>query len=433
MRLASVRALPRRTTRRRPPHAEPRERVPARARVAYFSPLPPERTGISEYSALLLSALRERLDVQVVPRGSTAPRGADVCLYHIGNNPDAHSWIVEALRARPGVVVLHDFVLHHLVAGMTLGRGDRDGYLDAMQHEAGVPGRLLAHGVVDGLVPPLWEAQPEAFPLVGEVLELAARPGGGLIVHSQYVERLARQWGYDGQLWSIPHPAWPQPRVDPVRVDGSPVIGCFGHLTAQKRIPQLVSAFARLRRRHPNARLLLVGSAAPGFELETSLAADLEGVIREDYVEEEQLWALMSACDVLVTLRTPTMGETSGSAIRGLVAGRPLVVSDVGWFSELPDEVALKVPADETEVGLLSAALELLAASPEARAAMATAARAYVRREHGLDRVAAAYATALEQATAGESLPELALAGLARRAAAVAAELAPTTEAAVAG
>ena len=58
----------------------------------------------------------------------------------------------------------------------------------------------------------------------------------------------------------------------------------------------------------------------------------------------------MAACDVLVNLRYPTMGETSGSVIRALSLGKPLVVSDVGWFRELPDDVVLKVPVDEYEV-----------------------------------------------------------------------------------
>ncbi|MCS7008018.1 MAG: hypothetical protein NZL88_10745, partial [Gaiellaceae bacterium] len=118
-------------------------------RVAYFSPMPPERTGIADYSALLVPALRERIDVVVVRRGRTrAPRRVDVCLYHIGNNPDAHAWIVDALRRRPGVVCLHDFVLHHLAAGLTIGRRDGHGYLDLMEREHGVLGRLLAHGVL---------------------------------------------------------------------------------------------------------------------------------------------------------------------------------------------------------------------------------------------------------------------------------------------
>ena len=113
-------------------------------RIAYYSPLPPERSGIADYSALLLPALQERLEVVVVGRKTRRPRAVDLRLYHVGNNAEAHGWIVDELRQRPGVVVLHDFVLHHLVAGLTLGRGNRSGYLDAMQAEAGLVGRSLA-------------------------------------------------------------------------------------------------------------------------------------------------------------------------------------------------------------------------------------------------------------------------------------------------
>src|SRR6266480_1700018 len=182
-------------------------------RVAYYSPLPPERSGIADYSALLLPALARKVDVRVARRRRLRPSRVDISLYHVGNHPDAHGWIVEALRKRPGVVVLHEFVLHHLVAGLTLGRRDGEGYLGAMQREAGVPGRLLAHGVLDGVVPPLWEVRPEDFPLAGEVLEHAAKPGGGLIAHSRYVAERAFASGYEGRLWRIPHPAWPDPGV----------------------------------------------------------------------------------------------------------------------------------------------------------------------------------------------------------------------------
>jgi glycosyltransferase involved in cell wall biosynthesis len=384
-------------------------------RVAYFSPFPPERTGISEYSELLVPALERRVDLEVVPRGRAAPANADVCLYHVGNNPDAHGWIVEALRKRPGVVVLHDFVLHHLVAGLTLGRRDGPGYLGAMQKDAGVVGRLLAHGVLDGVIPPLWEVRPEDFPLAGEVLEHAAKTG--LIVHSRYVLERSLAAGYDGPIWRVPHPAWPDPEVEPAAVDGSPVIGCFGNLNASKRVPQLLEAFARVRASHPRARLLLVGAVAPGFDLDSRIEGlSLEGVRREDYVDEARLWSLLAACDVCVALRAPTMGETSGTAIRALVVGRPLVVSDLGWFAELPDDVALKVPVDDREVEILTAALDLLAADPKAREAMSSAAREYVRREHDLDRVADRYVATLEEAVGGPAVREAVLEEVARAA-----------------
>jgi hypothetical protein len=98
-----------------------------------------------------------------------------------------------------------------------------------------------------------------------------------------------------------------------------------------------------------------------------------------------------------VLLRAPTMGETSGSAIRTLSLGKPLVVSDVGWFAELPGEVALKVPVggDEETAGL-RAALERLS-EPGVAARMGDAALTYVREEHDLGRVAERYVAALEQ------------------------------------
>ncbi len=110
---------------------------------------------------------------------------------------------------------------------------------------------------------------------------------------------------------------------------------------------------------------------------------------------EDELWSLMAACDAIVSLRSPTMGETSGSAIRALSLGKPLVVSDVGWFAELPADAVVKVPVDEHEEDTLLAALEALA-DPAVRAAMGERARELVEREHRVDRVAEAYAAALE-------------------------------------
>ena len=383
-------------------------------KVAYYSPLPPSRSGIADYSALLLPALRERIEVVVAEPGKRAP-AADVALYHVGNDPDAHGWIVDALRRRPGVVVLHEFVLHHLISGITLGRGDARGYFDAMERDLGVAGRLLALGVADNLLPLLWETQPERFPLAGVVLDLAQ----GLIVHSRYVETRVREAGYGGPVWRIAHPAWPQVHVEPAAVSGEPLVGCFGYLNVNKRIPQVLEAFALLLRRRPQAKLALVGAAGERFDLGRRLerlGLDDSAILREDYVAEERLWSLMAACDVLVNLRSPTMGETSGAVIRGLGLGKAMLVSDVGWFAELPDGVALKIPLDEYEVPTIAGALELAA---DHAAELGDAARDYVRREHDLGSTADGYVAALEEAAGGALVADAVLLRIAEAAAEV--------------
>ncbi len=362
-------------------------------RVAYYSPMPPERSGIADYSALLVPALSKRIDVDVAQRDATA--SGEVALYHVGNDPEVHGWILERLRLRPGVVVLHDLVLHHLVVSLTLGRKNPKAYLAALERDGGIAARLLGLGVIDGCIPPLWEVRPQDFPLCGEVLDLAT----GVVVHSRYVEERLRERGYEGPLWRIPMAAWPSPPAEVAAVEGSPLLGAFGHMNASKRVPQLLRAFARYRDAHPGARLLLAGSADPSLELAWRIeqAGLADAVVREDYVTEERLWALLRSVDAAVALRAPTMGETSAVVIRALSVGTPVVVSDVGWFSELPDDVALKAAPDEHEIETLVAALETLS-TPGVREAMGVRARELAESEHDLERVADLYAAALEEA-----------------------------------
>jgi glycosyltransferase involved in cell wall biosynthesis len=388
-------------------------------KVAYVSPMPPQRSGVADYSALLVPALKEHVELHVIRRWSRRlPHRADIVLYHIGNSAKAHGWILEMLRRRPGLVVLHDFSLHHLLAESTIAKGDVKGYVNAMEHEAGVVGRLLAYGVADQSVPLLWETSPERFPVVGEVLALAE----GLVVHSAYVERRVRERGYGGSVWRIPHPAWPDPglrRVEALVGDRYPVIGCFGNLNLSKCVPLMLQAFATLRRDYPDALLLLGGHVDPVVELDVRLASLGLGeshILCEGPVGERRLWELIASCDVCVSLRRPTRGETSGIAIRALSLGKPLVVSDAGWFGELPSSVAAKLPLDDHHPEVLAAFLARLAADDQLRETMASAARQYVRRVHSLERVADLYVAAFEEAQGSPAVREAVLVELARAA-----------------
>ena len=133
-----------------------------------------------------------------------------------------------------------------------------------------------------------------------------------MIVHSAYVERRVREHGYAGPVWRIPLAAWPMPAElpDAGLPEGRLIVGSFGHLNPAKRVPQLLDGFALLRERVPEALLLLVGSIAPGLELELP-----EDALHLDYVPEDRLWSLLAAADICVSLRFPTMGETSGVVV----------------------------------------------------------------------------------------------------------------------
>ena len=257
-------------------------------KVAYYSPLPPSRSGIADYSTLLLPALRERVDVVVAEPGKRAP-AADVALYHVGNDPDAHGWIVDALRKRPGVVVLHEYVLHHLVAGITIGRGDGRGYLDAMERELGVAGRLLGLGVLDNLLPLLWETQPERFPLAGDDPRPRDRADRALATTSRSAR--ARP-GTAGRSGGSRIPAWPighvEPATDVARRPADRLLRLPEHEQADPAAARGVRVAAA---RAGRARGCC--SSAPPASASTSSAGSsgsgsTEGVERLDYVPEER-------------------------------------------------------------------------------------------------------------------------------------------------
>jgi glycosyltransferase involved in cell wall biosynthesis len=300
--------------------------------------------------------------------------------------------------------VLHEVSLHALVAGLTLGRGDRASYLAAVERDAGATGRLAAERALAGLDPPLWETHPMEIPLLAEVLENAE----GVIVHSEYATRKVREFGYHRPVYRVSYPAPSPSHVGRYALPsrGSPVIGSLGKVNHAKRIPQLLLAFTRLRRSFPEALLILAGdgSASEQVRLRAEALGLEEGrdVLLLDHVRDDDFLALAARCDVCVSLRSPTLGETSASAIVALAMGTPLVVSDAGWFSELPGSVAAKVPPDEWEVDHLAAVLELIVSDDGLRSGMAECGLRFVKAELDLERSADAYVSALEAHVLGE-------------------------------
>src|SRR5258708_5494136 len=128
------------------------------ARPRARRPLPRRPWGCVGGGAESLPALARLFDVEAVTddpdatdpalraavrvRASAESPEADLHLYHVGNSP-AHAFVYRAARARPGVVVLHDWSLHHLVLCETVERGDVSAYLREMRRAYGETGTFV--------------------------------------------------------------------------------------------------------------------------------------------------------------------------------------------------------------------------------------------------------------------------------------------------
>ncbi|MBK5260482.1 MAG: glycosyltransferase family 4 protein [Thermoanaerobaculia bacterium] len=312
-------------------------------RVAMLSPLPPARTGVAHYASMLLPALRERLEI--------VESGADRYIYQLGNNPH-HEFVYEAAMMTPGVIVLHDVVLHHLIVEMTLARGDVDGYIDSLRASHGEAGAAWARGRAAGL-----HSEMGNFLLPASV-EIARR-STAVIVHNEWAANVLRSFGVATPIHVVPHPYLPEAVVhdrDAVRrrlgiAPQARVVGLFGFLTSAKRGEIVIEAFRIARKRDPNLVLLIVGEAAPDIDI-SKIAGP--GVITTGYVDDREFGAYYAAADRLVNLRYPSAGETSGTLIRAFGAGKPVAVSDYAQFAEYPDTCVVKIPFGEGEVETLA-------------------------------------------------------------------------------
>ena len=371
-------------------------------RVAFFSPLPPERSGIADYSEALLDPLRHLAAVEVFSQASQPFDAArfDIALYQMGNNC-CHGFVYEAALRHPGVVTMHESNLHHLMTEITIRRGDWDAYVRECEYAGGAPAREFAERVRKLEIGPDYDG----LPMTRRLLENAR----GVVVHSRFMESAIRAGGFAGPLAVIPHGAWIPPgdrngfRQRLGLDEAVPLVGVFGFLKPYKRIAESLRAFRRLLRLAPEVKMILVGEPHPDLPLDGMIRSlGLSASVRVlGFTPIDDFTGYLSACDIVLNLRYPTVGESSGTLLRAMGLGKAALVSEVGSFAEFPDDVCLKVPVGAGEEDTIFEYLNLLVSRPDVALALGGRARDYVERQCNWPAVAKQYAQFLEAVTEG--------------------------------
>ncbi len=384
-------------------------------KLAYFSPLNPKRSGISDYSEALLPYLGRLAEVEIFVEdyqpdsyeiaklfrvrhwrefeADYAGGRYDAVLYQMGNNA-YHVYARDLALRIPGVVVMHEYNMHYLAVDATVARNDWDTYMRELESEGGPAALEHARRAQSGEV----ALEYDRFAMNRAVIQASQ----GLIVHSRYVEQRVREDGHTLAIAVIPHGVAAQ-RVDifvgrhRLQMEREPLFGVFGFLKHYKRIQSIIQAFARLARYRPDARLILVGEEHPHYPLRP-LIRDLgqeERIRILGHVPLNEFMEYMAACDVCLNLRYPTAGETSGSVLREMALGRPVITSDIGAFSELPDDACIKIPAGEeaslSEPEWLFEYMNTLLNRPDLARALGRNAAQYAARECSWEKAAKSY------------------------------------------
>jgi glycosyltransferase involved in cell wall biosynthesis len=394
-------------------------------RLAYISPLPPEKSGIADYSAELLPELAryynidlitdlpqtsdpwldENLRLRTVAQFKASARDYDRILYHFGNSA-FHSHMFALLAQHPGTVVLHDFFLSGVLQHIEVYTEGSLAFRQAVYRSHGYP--ALWHWRIHGAESTVW-----AYPASLEVLQAAQ----GVIVHSDYAIHLATCWfGWEtqGRLVRIPQLHYPAAKIDRAaarRELGLPndafVICSFGVLGHMKLNDVLLDAWlASDLARLDNCYLIFAGDGQ-GNDYERSLsqrvkASEMSKRVRiTGYITPEVYENYLAVADVAVQLRARSRGETSRAVLDCLAHGAPTVVNDHGSMAELPTEAVIKLP-DKFTASELARMLERLFREPDLRKAMGNAAMRYVHTELDPAVIGARYAQAIEAFAANQ-------------------------------
>lgn len=353
--------------------------------------MPPARTGVADYSVALVRALRDAgAKVEVNPRHRCERE-----LYHIGNNP-THARIYDRALERPGVVVLHDALLHHFF----LGRNSREDYVEEFVYNYGGWNRGLAEELWRGRARSGQDAIYFQYPMLRRLMERSR----AVVVHNPAAGATARAH-HAGRVFEIPHLLEPVPEppgyaVEELRAawemtpDGC-VFGIFGHLRESKRIHTVLNAFERLAARR-DIRLLVAGDCVSS-DLARALAVRLRhpGILRRPYLADREFWLHAAAVDVCINLRYPSAGETSGIGIRLMGLGKPVMVTTGPEVSRFPGNSIVKVDAGLAEEEMTLCAMQTLADAPMAARGLGQAAKNWVGIHHSPHRAAELLLSAL--------------------------------------
>ncbi len=391
-----------------------------RPSLAFLSPLPPQQSGISDYSAELLPELSRYYDITLISdQEEIAPQWLsplfpvrtvdwferhgdlfDRILYHVGNSR-FHSHMFGLLARHPGTVVLHDVFISGIIDGLGAAAGDPDALLRTAYRDHGLP--ALRHEKSAGRA-----AVIEAYPCSLHVIQRAA----GVIVHSGFARSiLTTSYGdrVAPLLHQVPFMRLPLrlPKRDEARqrlglAPDDHIVCSFGFLGPIKLNHRLLDAWlASSLSRSPRCRLIFVGSnnqGAYGDELlkKIELAQGPSIIAITGFTELDVYRDYLAAADVAVQLRVNSCGETSAAVYDCLAAGLPLVCNAHGSLAELPDESVIKLP-DSFNDSRLQRTLEQLFSNPGQRNAYGRKGMDYLRQHHHPARVGADYFQTMER------------------------------------
>jgi len=396
--------------------------------IAFFTPLPPIQSGISDYSVDIIQQLAKHYSIDVfIDIGYThnclLPQNVNVykhtqfynkrsqyykLIFQMGNNT-YHEYMLDYIRKYNGVVVLHDCNLHGFLMAITCQKQNMKSYKEMLSID-------YNKDEIPNLITAIQSGRPVSDYIVnGFVTNFA----DVIIVHSNWAKKRLLLKNIEANVRCIHHyvqiPNYSFNESVEVKQsarkklqipDESIVIAAFGFIQETKRSLPTLRAIRRVINEFPKTKMIYVGKITN--EIEEDFYSYVgkyklqDNVFVTGYTSLEIFLLYIEASDICLNLRYPYYGETSGGLSRILAAGKCVVVNDIGSFSEIPDTCCIKLPSpmnmfiEEEEERIYKALVDLIK-NTEKRIEIGIAARKFAEKELEINKIIQQYLNVLSR------------------------------------
>lgn len=384
---------------------------PHKPRVHWVSPLPTAQTDIAHYTRRILPELAEATDLtlwtdapnwdrelydfapvrqldpdRILPRDfalagrrdgipSVAPEAVFV---NMGNAAVFHAGFLRMIQRIPSVVVLHDMALQEMYFdAIARGMLDRDMYEAGMTRWHGQAGLAAAQEVFKDA------SKREAFLQRYPGFELTLEHAVSVLTHTPVArDAVAATDTVPTYLMDLPFRPSPEPPQLIRSAFGPLRFVQFGYTGPNRRLQKVLEALGPLKD-EIDFRFDVMGNLwDPGLIRDRAEALGIgDRVHLHGFVKEPVLDACLARAHLVFNLRYPSMGEASGSQTRIWNAQAASVVTDLGWYADLPEGTTFKIDHAE-EIPALQALIRRLAADRSLGRAVGAKGRARLEGHH---------------------------------------------------
>ncbi len=320
-------------------------------KIAWLSPFPPIKSGISVYSEELVNYFNfnfsNKIDIDKITIEKNKfiksideinIKNYDKIVYSIGNHP-IHKKIYNIMLRYPGIVFIHDINIHDLI--YYLNRFNKVRYVNYLLNE---------NNIEEEDIKKLIRGKDSILFQKYNMIKQTILKNYGFIVHTKNTFNIIKSINSSKDVFLLKHiSVWHKFKQLDLKKN-TIRIGVFGYMSKNRQIDRILEIIKGFNKKSiKEYKIIFVGEDAD-IELEKIINKTNTNNICEVYrnINDNRFLELMQTCDIGINIKYPYYGEMSSNIIKFMGFGIPVIVNECA-FTDIPNNTVYKIKMNNFE------------------------------------------------------------------------------------